>query len=143
MKSFAIWLVIFLALVAGLFLVNHLALTAAPRKVLIAIDESFRMKSVERKVINFLKELKNKPYTQFSIITNRRPDPIHSWESSPKLTGFNAFGSWPLEKLLNENLYPLIGEARNIIILTNARDISALPEPGGKISIVQLTPLAD
>ena len=101
MKAFFTWLGLFLAIFAGISVFSHITLSASPVKVLIAIDESFRMGNAERKIQNFIKELKNRRYTRFAIITSRRPAAIHSWQKTPRLSAFNAFGPGELEKLLD------------------------------------------
>lgn len=143
MKAFFTWLILFLAIFAGISIFAHITLSAQPINVLIAIDESYRMQSVDRKVQTFIKEQKNRRYTRFAIITNRRADAVHSWQGKPQLQDFKAFGSWNLAKLLDASAFPEINKADEIYILTNARDTSSLGTLPGKAKLVALTPLAD
>jgi hypothetical protein len=140
MKQFFIWLVVFLGLFAGLSAYYHLDLSAHPNKLLVAIDESYKMQSVSSvKIKEVLNSLKNRNYTQFGLITTKRN--IHSWQNNLGWDSLQGYGPRDLENLLNANLYPQVKEANLVYILTNAQDVSMIRQLP-HVRIIQLEPLS-
>lgn len=139
MKQFLIWLLIFIAAYTGISIYYHQHLSGNPKKLIIAIDESFKMNNQIARIKEQLLSLKQRNYTVFSVVTSQRK--IHDWGNRPDLDNFQPFGPRDFEKLI-ENIKPLSGEADEIIVITNAKDVSLLKQIN-KVNIIQLNPLTD
>ena len=139
MKQFVIWLIIFLAIYSGISIYYHGYLTDNPKKIVIAVDESFNMNNLMPRIKEQLNSLKKRNYTIFSVVTSQRK--IHDWKSMPRIDNFQPFGPRDFEQMA-DNIESLLGEADEIIIFTNAKDISLLQQLD-KTNIVQLNPLTD
>ncbi len=139
MKQFVIWLIIFLAIYSGISIYYHQDLMNNPKKLVIAVDESFKMNNLMPRLREQLNSLKERKYTIFSVVTSQRK--IHDWESRPRLDNFQPFGPRDFEQMM-DNIESLSYEADEIIIFTNAKDISLLQQLD-KTDIVQLNPLTD
>jgi hypothetical protein len=72
MKPFLIWLVIAILVFGGIGGGYHASLTQNPRKVLVAVDSSFQMKSAWSRVPDLLNSLDNQRYTTYSLVTEKK-----------------------------------------------------------------------
>lgn len=125
MKQFLIWLVVFWGLFAGLSVYYHLDYSAHPVKILVAVDESYKMQSVSPvKLKAAINAIKNKRYAQFSLITTKRN--VHGWQAELAWDSLQAYGPRDLESLRNDRLFPQVKEARELYVITNAADLSGL-----------------
>ncbi len=139
MKQFIIWLIIFLAMYSGISIYYHQYLISNPKKLIIAVDESFKMNNLKPRIREQLNSLKGRNYTIYSLVTSQRK--IHDWETRPSLDDFQPFGPRDFEQMI-DIIEPLSGEADEIIIITNAKDISLLTQIN-KSNIILLNPLTD
>jgi len=75
----------------------HAMLTQSPRKVLVAVDSSFQMKSAWSRVLELLDSLDNQRYTTYSLVTEKNP--IHSWRSTLELGNVVPYAPADFSKL--------------------------------------------
>jgi hypothetical protein len=139
MKQFLIWLFVFLLLYGGTGFYYHQYLTENPKKLVIAVDESFKMNNLLPRIRDQINLLKERNYTTFSVVTSQRI--VHDWESRPKLDNFQPFGPRDFEEM-KEFIEPFSSEADEIIVITNAKDISDIKQLN-KVNIIQLHPLTE
>ena len=124
MKAFIVWLIIFVALYAGLSVPYHVYLQRHPRRVLIAVDTSYPMRSAWQQVSATIAAIPKERYSQFSVITDKTK--IHSWQNQAKLGNVQLYGPRDLGKLLDRQRYPEINAARRIYLVTNTADLTSL-----------------
>jgi hypothetical protein len=124
---------------SGISIYYHQYLISNPKKLIIAVDESFKMNNLKPRIREQLNSLKGRNYTIYSLVTSQRI--IHDWETRPSLDDFQPFGPRDFEQMI-DIIEPLSGEADEIIIITNAKDISLLTQIN-KSNIILLNPLTD
>lgn len=117
MKPFFIWIVITLLVFVGISGAYHLYLQNNPRRILVALDSSFSMKSVWNQVPDILKDLEQQRYTMFSLVTEKNK--IHSWSPSLNLDTLVPYAPRNFSKLLDSASYPEINEAKEKFLITN------------------------
>lgn len=118
MKSFGLWLAVALAAFGGLALAYHLALTAAPNRVLVVIDSSFAMRDDWPGVARALKRFETRRYSEFALITEKRR--IHGWRATLRPGRLSPYAPRDFAKLADGTAFPEIAEAAEIHFLTNA-----------------------
>jgi hypothetical protein len=138
-KQFLIWLFVFTAAYAGISIYYHQYLEDNPKKLIIAVDESYKMNNQLPRIKEQILSLKERNYTVFSVVTSQRK--IHDWESRPELDNFQPFGPRDFEQLI-ENMEPLSEDADEIIVITNAEDITLLKNINN-VNIVRIHPLTE
>ncbi|MBN1412613.1 MAG: hypothetical protein JW969_17320 [Spirochaetales bacterium] len=144
MKAFLICLSVFLGLMIGLSVLYHVQLTLNPRKIVVAVDTSVRMKNALPDIRAFIADLRQRRYAEFCLITgtNRIHDFSQALNLGPLNDSISYFGARELERMTDIKRFPSLAAADEIYFLTNAADITPL-EKMGKGKIVQFTPLLD
>lgn len=137
MKPFIIWLVIAILVFGGIGGGYHAMLTRSPRKVLVAVDSSFQMKSAWPRVPDLLDSLDNQRYTAYSLVTEKNP--IHSWRSALELDNVVPYAPADFSKLTGPEKYPEIDEAESKYFITTDTAVASKNEFKGW-TIIQLTP---
>lgn len=120
MKRFFIWLSIFLVINILISSGLHFYLKKNPKKIIIAVDTSYKMSSNWSKVIKYVERYGNKRYTKYALITDKFI--LHSWEDkviSQKLNNIKSYGIRELEIFYNDQRYKEIKEADLIYVLTD------------------------
>ena len=120
MKAFATWLAITLASFAGLGGGYHVALTASPRKVLVIVDTSFPMKDDWYRVPGIFEEIETRPYAQFGLATEKSQ--VHGWASRLRPGQLTPYAPRNFDKLESGSVFPAIGDATDVYLVTNAPD---------------------
>lgn len=137
MKPFLIWLVITILVFGGIGGGYHAMLTQNPRKVLVAVDSSFQMKSAWPRVPDLLDSLDNHRYTTYSLVTEKKL--IHSWEFTLTLNGVVPYAPADYSKLIGPEKYAEIGQAQRKILITTDQTLASNPDFKGW-EIIQLAP---
>jgi hypothetical protein len=117
MKPFVIWLVLVFIVFGAISGVYHLYLSNSPHKVLVAIDSSFSMKAVWSQVPSILRQLEERRYTTFSLVTEKNK--IHSWAPALQLGALIPYAPRDFAKLIGNGQYPEIGEAQQKYLITD------------------------
>ncbi len=118
MKPFSIWAVITLIVFGAFSGGYHLYLTENPRKVLVAVDSSFPMKSVWRQVPRVLDNIDNQRYAEFTLLTGKNR--IHSWLPRLELGTVVPYAPRDLSRLTDKGNYLELDEATEKYLVTNA-----------------------
>jgi len=140
MKQFLIWLAIIFLLFVGVSVYYHITLIANSYKIFVGVDVSGYMDDVKLKIPSQLSYLTGKMYTQYTLATNRSKKSermIHSWQPElqiEEITNIKMFSNLDLKVLLD---FPEIKEADEIIIISNAKDVSML-QGFGNLGIVRI-----
>jgi hypothetical protein len=125
MKRFLLWLLITAGLFAGIGLPYHLFLDARPRSICAAVDTSFEMQADRAEVRTALEALAGTRYARFSLVTDKVT--VQGWggtlDASRELT---FYGPRDLSALADAKRNPVLAEADRVVVITNARDTSAL-----------------
>ncbi len=132
MKAFATWLAITLATFAGLGGGYHVALTASPRKILVIVDTSYPMKDDWRRVPGIVREIEARPYAEFGLATEKSQ--VHDWGPRIRLGQLTPYAPRNFDKLESGSVFPAIGDATDVYLVTNAPD-SELEGLGGWIVV--------
>lgn len=123
MRSFAVWLVMTLAifgLVAGGY---HWYLTNNPRRVLVVVDTSFPMQPYWKNVKSEIQNLASRRYTIYAVITEKQR--IHGWSRDLNLGTTKLFAPRNLSILTDQSKYPEFMDATEIHLITNASEARA------------------
>ncbi len=137
MKPFLIWLVIAIVVFGGIGGGYHVTLAGNPRKVLVAVDSSFQMKSAWPRVSDLLDSLDNQRYSAYSLVTEKQI--IHSWKPALNLNSVVPYAPADFSKLTGPDRFPDIDEAQHkYFITTNSSAISNDDFKGWEI--IQLAP---
>jgi hypothetical protein len=126
MKPFLVWLAIVILVFGGLGGGYHAMLLQNPRKVLVAVDSSFQMKSAWSRVPNLLDSLDNDRYTVYTLVTEKNP--IHSWKSTLNLGALVPYAPLDLAKLTGPEKYPEIEQAAQKYLITTDQTLSSNPD---------------
>jgi hypothetical protein len=118
MRAFAVWLATTLVAFGVLGGSYHLALTGEPRKVLVIVDSSFAMKPVWPKVRGAVREIGDRRYARFGLITEKNR--VHGWRRRLELGRAAPYAPRDFAKLRDPQAFPEIGEATEVFLLTNA-----------------------
>ena len=137
MKSFIIWFVITVLVFGGIGGGYHAMLNQNPRKVLVAVDSSFQMKSAWSRVPELLDSLDNQRYTSYSLVTEKNP--IHSWQSRLELGNVVPYAPADFSKLTGPEKYPEIDQAAQKYLITTDTTVASKNEFKGW-TVLQLTP---
>lgn len=137
MKPFLIWLVIAVLVFGGIGGGYHAMLTRNPRKVLVAVDSSFQMKSAWPRVPELLDSLDNQRYTAYGLVTEKNP--IHSWKSMLELGNVVPYAPADFSKLTGSGKYPEIDAAGQKYFITTDTAVTSNKE-FKDWNILQLTP---
>ena len=129
MRLFAIWLAMTLA-IFGLFAgCYHWYLTNHPRRILVIVESSFPMRPVWPHVQAEVRNLSDRPYTFFALVTEK--ERIHGWQSRPDLGTVTPYAPRDIQKFLTEVArYPELGAATEIHLLTNAAELESQSPDG-------------
>jgi hypothetical protein len=117
MKPFLIWLVLAILVFGGIGGGYHAKLMSAPRKVVVAVDSSFQMKSAWGRVPDLLDSLDNGRYTTYSLVTEKNL--IHSWQPALRLGSVVPYAPTDFSNLTGPNSYPEIAEADVKYLITS------------------------
>ncbi len=137
MKPFLIWLVIAIVVFGGIGGGYHAALTKNPRKVLVAVDSSFQMKSAWSRVPEILDSLDNERYTVYSLVTEKNV--VHDWQSTLNPDSTVPYAPLELSRLIGPAKYPEIDQAAQKYFITTDPTLSSNPDFKGW-TIIQLAP---
>ena len=118
MKLFTIWLGFVLGAFGLLGGAYHLELTENPRRVLVVVDSSFPMQAAWRQVPRVLDDIRNIPYAEFSLVTEKVK--IHGWSAKPDLMQTAPFAPRNFARLKGNKRYSEIASASEIHLITNA-----------------------
>jgi hypothetical protein len=125
MKRFLAWFLLTVALFAGVGVPYHLSLAAHPRKIAVAVDTSYDMQAARQQVQRDLALLAGTRYAQFSLITDKVR--VHGWqETLDPGRNLSFYGPADLSALADQSRYPELAEADMVVVITDARDTSAL-----------------
>lgn len=139
MKAFFAWLILFIVLFGALSIAAHFYMTAHPGKIAIAFDDSYYMKDVWPKVAQFLKNIADRRYTEYFVLSNKEKI-SGTWEKKLDLGWFSQtrlfLDEYKLTDLVNTAKYPELKEADKIYVLTpeavgpeirNRRNVVVIP----------------
>ncbi len=118
MKPFAIWLAMVIGLFGGLGGGYHFYLEGHPRKMVVAIDASYPMKSVWREAIRALSELQDQRYTQFALFTEKSR--VHSWSRDLDMENVTPYAPRNFASLKEGSAFPEIENTDKRLLITNA-----------------------
>jgi len=109
--------VILFALVA---VAGHWWFKNNPRRVLVAVDASDIAAKTWNKTEARVAALDDNPgpYTVFALVTDKGP--IHGWQKTLELGTYAAFGPRKLDVLDDEKRFPMVDEATEKLLVTNA-----------------------
>ena len=136
MKPFGIWLILACLVFGGMSVAYHLYLSSNPRKVLVAVDSSFSMKSAWPRVSEKLEEIAKRRYASFSLITEKNK--IHSWDDGLTLGKIVPYAPRNFTKLADSSAYPELDEAGEKYLITNREGAKESTLKGW--TIIQLAP---
>jgi len=137
MKPFIIWTVITLIIFGTCSGAYHLYLEKNPRKILVAVDSSFPMKSAWPRIPQVLETIADQRYVAFSLVTEKNK--IHSWSPELKLGTIVPYAPTDFSKLTSNEKYPEIDEAMQKYLITTDMEVSQNNNLKGW-TIIQLTP---
>ena len=125
MKRFLLWLLIACGLFAGISVASHLALSAHPRSIAVAVDTSYEMQAARQEVQRALTALAGTRYARFSLVTDKAR--VHGWQGSLDAgKNLSYYGPSDLAALADSTRYPELAAADSVVVITDARDTSAL-----------------
>jgi len=125
MKRFLVWLLIVVGLYAAIAVPSHLALSARPRSIAVAVDTSFEMQAARQDVQRALAALAGTRYARFSLVTDKVR--VHGWQESLDAGGtLSYYGPRDLAALADSTRFPELAAADSVVVITEARDTSAL-----------------
>lgn len=136
MKPFAIWLAMSLLVFGSFSGGYHLYLTRNPRKIAVAVDTSFPMRTVWSQVRNRLEELTSARYTQFALLTEKGR--VHSWSDTVEIGKLSPYAPRDFSGLADAATVPEVAEADERILLTNAPPDQTGPLRGDGWRVVEL-----
>ena len=118
MKAFLVWLTLTLGAFGGLGGGYHLALESAPRRVAVIVDSSFAMKPVWHRVSPLLRDLSQRKYSEFSLMTEKGA--VHSWEQRLSPGKLAPYAPRDFAALEGGGRFPEVEEASEVFLITNA-----------------------
>lgn len=118
MKPFVVWLVLTLLLFGGVSGGYHRYLTKHPRKIVVAVDSSFPMRTAWSHVRNRLAEVTAARYTQFALLTEKGQ--VHSWSDTVDIGKLSPYAPRDFSELNDAASLPEVAEADKRVLLTNA-----------------------
>ena len=125
MRRFLLWLLITAALAAGIAVPTHFFLKGHPRRIAVAVDTSYDMQSEKQAVLRELVSLGATRYARFSLLTDKVK--VHGWkETLDAGAGLSFYGPRDLASLADAKRYPELADADAVVVITDARDTTAL-----------------
>jgi hypothetical protein len=125
MKRFLVWLLIVVGLYAAIAVPSHMALSARPRSIAVAVDTSFEMQAAQQDVRRALAGLAGIRYARFSLVTDKVR--VHGWQESLDAGGaLSYYGPRDLAALADSTRFPELAAADSVVVITDARDTTPL-----------------
>jgi hypothetical protein len=125
MRRFLLWLLITGALAAGIAVPTHSFLNGHPRRIAVAVDTAYDMQSKRQAVQRELVSLGSTRYARFSLLTDKVK--VHGWkETLDAGASFSFYGPRDLASLADAKRYPELADADAVVVITDARDTTAL-----------------
>ena len=127
MRAFGRWLMLavcLFGLAAGGY---HVYLAAHPKRVLVILDTSYPMSAVWDEVPSALASLEGSRYTVFALASDKGR--IHGWRSTLELGRSAPYAPRYLKDLRQQLAMPELGEASQVVLITNAPE-KELPSSG-------------
>ena len=125
MKRFLAWLLIVVGLYTAIAIPSHLALSAHPRRIAVAVDTSYEMQAAQQDVRRALAALAGTRYARFSLVTDKVR--VHGWQETLDAGGtLSYYGPRDLAALADSMRYPELAAADSVVVITDARDTSPL-----------------
>ncbi len=120
MKTLLRWLVIHIVLFALVAVGGHWWFKNNPRRVLVAVDASFDAAKDWDGTVAAVNAVDDNPgpYTVFALVTDKGP--VHGWQKTLELGNIVAFGPRNFEVLEDDARFPLIDDATERLLVTNA-----------------------
>ncbi|MGI9602094.1 MAG: hypothetical protein ACR2QE_09430, partial [Acidimicrobiales bacterium] len=115
MRPLAIWLVVVVAVFAGLAIAASLWPEDEAKRVFVVVDASFPMREVWDEVDNELDRIDNRDNTEFALATEK--DFIHTWRDNLRLGSVEAFAPCDFDEI---EAYAEVAEADELILVTTA-----------------------
>ena len=127
MKSFLLWLGLCVVAFGATGGGYHAFLSSSPHRLLVIVDSSFEMQPKWAQVPKLLKQIGQRPYTEFALATEKKP--VHQWSAKLSLGRISAYAPRNFATVnVGENA-ALIAEADRIIFISNA-PANSLPALG-------------
>lgn len=118
MKPFLAWLALTFSLFAALGGGYHGYLEASPRRVLVVVDASHPMTPALGRVSRMLAAIAERPYTEFSLFTEKSQ--VHGWSQRFRPGKISAYAPRELDRLEQLRKQPEFSEADEVLFITNA-----------------------
>jgi hypothetical protein len=131
MRAFGRWLklaVCLFGLAAGGY---HVYLGSHPKKVLVILDTSYPMSAVWDQVPSVLASIEASRYTIFALASDKGR--IHGWRSTLELGRNVPYAPRYLKDLRQQLGTAELGEASEVVLITNAPEKELPPSTGWKI----------
>jgi hypothetical protein len=125
LKPFLVWLAITLGGFGALGGSYHLYLAGHPARILVVVDTSFPMQPAWSKVAAALNEIRDRPYTEFSLYTEKGV--VHGWQPSLSVRTVAPYAPRDWSKLADIGRAKEFGEATEVILITNDPAFSGVP----------------
>ncbi|MDX1431647.1 MAG: hypothetical protein R3286_04285 [Gammaproteobacteria bacterium] len=118
MKPFALWLCLALAGFGALGGGYHLYLSEHPRRILVAVDASYPMRSAWPAVRAALGRIEQRPYATFSLYTEKGK--VHGWADRLSAGKLQPYAPRNLAGLPTGAGAPELEQASERVLVTNA-----------------------
>jgi hypothetical protein len=131
MRAFGRWLMLALCLFGLAAGGYHVYLGLHPKRVLVIVDTSYPMSVVWEQVPSALASLEGSRYTEFALASDKGR--IHGWRSTLDLGRSVPYAPRNLKDLRQQLQSPELGEASEIVLITNAPEKDLPASMGWKI----------
>jgi len=118
MKAFIIWLLITLGVYGASGVGYHLYLSRSPRKILVAVDSSYEMKSNWPRISRILDRIGTGHYRVYCLVTEKTL--VHDWSKHLELGSQMPYAPRDFSRLSGPDPYPEIKAADKRYLITNA-----------------------
>jgi hypothetical protein len=125
LKRFLLWLAVTMTGFGALGGGYHFYLAEHPARILVVVDSSFPMQPSWSKVSSALDEIRERPYTEFSLYTEKGI--VHGWQRGLFLRTTTPYAPRDWSKLTEIRQAKEFGEATEVVLITNDSAYSGAP----------------
>ena len=95
----------------------HVYLSSNPHRLLVIVDSSYEMQSMWSRVPKVLKQIGDRPYTEFALATEKKP--VHGWASRLDLGRISPYAPRNFSAIDSGDNARLIANADSIVLISN------------------------
>jgi hypothetical protein len=124
-KKFFLWILVILVVFSILTIATHFFLTINPKKIVIAIDTSLKMKDKSYDIVKKLGDILDSRYAEFIIISDKSK--ILSTKEKVDVSGYLRFyGPSDIASFADLTKNPVLKNSDKIIFIVNSDDKEGL-----------------